>query len=206
MKRFLRCAAVLFLLAAVLLTVPACQTLREVANLREVDFRIDRVARARLAGVDLSRIRSYEDVRPQDMTRFLAAMAGGEAPLEFVLHLNAENPRENGVSARLVEMDWTLLLDDTETVSGTFDQNIAIGPGQTQDIGIPIQLDLFRFFDRSARDLVELAAAVSGQGGAEPKRISLRAQPTIQTPLGAIRYPRPITVEVAEVGGESVAR
>ncbi len=206
MKLPIRHAFFLFLLAGVLAAVPACQTLREVANLREVNFRIDRVARAQLAGVDLSRIRSYEDVRPLDLARLTAAMTDGEAPLAFVLHLDAENPRENGVSARLVEMDWTLLLDETETVSGTFDQNIAIGPGETQDIGIPIRLDLFRFFDRSAQDLVELAAAVSGRGSGEPKKIKLRARPTIQTPLGAIRYPRPITIEVAEVGGEGVAR
>lgn len=200
MKRIFRSALVLLLIAAAALAVPACQTLREVANLREVDFSIRRVAGAQLAGVDLSRIRSYEDVRPADLARLTAALSGGEAPLAFVLHLDAANPRENGVTARMVEMDWTLLLDDTETISGTFNENVAIGPGETRDIGIPIRLDLFRFFDRSAQDLVELAAAVSGRGGAAPKQIKLRARPTIQTPLGAIRYPRPITVEVAEVG------
>ncbi len=188
------------MLAAVLLAQPACQTIREIANLREVDFAIDRVAQADLGGIDLSRIRSYEDLRASDALRVAQMVAGGEAPLSFTLHLDAQNPAENDVNARLVAMDWTLLLDETETVSGTFDQEVLLTPGAARDIAIPIRLDLVDFFERSARDLVELALAVSGQGG-EPQRIRLRARPVIDTPIGPIRYPEPITITVAEVGG-----
>ncbi len=186
--------------AALLVAVPACKTLRQLANLRAVDFRIENVTEAALGGIDLSRIRSYEDLDAGDAFRVAQMVARGSAPLEFTLHLGAENPAENDVTAQLVEMDWTLLLDDTETVSGTFDRNIVLTPGEERDIPIDIRLDLVAFFERSAGDLVELALAATGQGG-EPTRIKLRARPTIDTPIGPIRYPEPITITVAEVGG-----
>lgn len=48
---------------------------------------------------------------------------------------------------------------------------------------ILISLDLADLFQHNARDLVDLALAVSGCGG-EPRRSALRATTTIQTALG----------------------
>ena len=185
-------------LFAALLVLSSCQTLREVANLRNVDFAIDRVTDGRLAGIDLTRVRSYEDLRPTDVLRLTQAVARGELPLAFTLNLAAENPPDNNVQARLVQMDWTLLLDDRETVSGVFDQTIVLPPGEPRSIPIAIQLDLVRFFDDNAQDLINLALAVSGQGG-EPTRVKLQAIPTIDTAIGPIRYPNPITIVSREV-------
>ena len=188
------------LLSGALLLLPGCQTLRQVANLRQVDFSIDDVESASLAGVDLDRVRSADNLRSSDLLRLTRAVASGEAPLSFTLVLGAENPAENSADARLVQMDWTLFLDDEETVSGTFDKNILIPSGERSAVPLPIRLDLVQFFDRGAQDLVELALAVAGQGG--EKNIRLRARPTIDTALGPIRYPRAITILSRDVGGE----
>lgn len=190
----------LWILLLLVLPLSSCQTLREVASLRNVNFVLDRVTQVELAGVDLSRIQSYEDIRAQDVLRLGTALSRNEAPLTFNLHLLAENPPDNSVQARMVEMDWTLFLDDTETISGVFDQNIVLPPGEPTDVSIPISLDLVRFFNDNVRDLVDLALAVSGQGGA-PKRIMLQAVPTIETAIGPIRYPNPIQIVSHEVGG-----
>ncbi len=176
-----------------------CQTIREIANLRNVRFNIDRVADVRLAGVDVQRLKSYENLSITDIARLGRALARKEFPLDFQLHLTAENPPENSVQARLVKLDWTLLIDDTETISGVFDDNIVLQPGQPTDVPIPISLNLVDFFQHGVRDLVELALAVAGQGG-EPKRIKLQAIPTIDTAIGPIRYPGPITIISRQVG------
>jgi hypothetical protein len=96
-------------------------------------------------------------------------------------------------------MDWTLFLEDRETISGILDQNLVFPPGQTTTFPVTIEVDLVDFFDRNLRDLVELALSVSGQGG-EPKNVSLRAIPTIDTPLGEMEYPRPITIVSRDLG------
>jgi hypothetical protein len=179
------------------LALGSCTTLQEVANLRNVQFDIDRVSGTNLAGVDVQRIRSYDDLRGGDVARLASALARGEAPLTFTLHVGAENPAGNSVAARLVQLDWTLFLDETETISGIFNDTRVIAPGASVDIPITMELDLVRLVGRNIQDIVELAAAVSGQG---TKEIALRARPTITTPIGPITYPSDITIVRRDVG------
>jgi len=204
-RRLRRRAAVavasVLVLAPMLLALPACRQLRQVANLRNIDFAIDDVERAELAGVNLSDIRDPDDVGFGDFGQLGVALAQGELPMSFTLVLGAKNPTENEADARLTRMDWTLLLDDRETISGTFDEQVVLPAGQTRSVPIDIRLDLLEFFERGGPDLLQLALNVAGIGGA-PQNVSLRAQPTISTPLGPIEYPNPITIDVGEVGSE----
>ncbi|PSQ95734.1 MAG: hypothetical protein BRD55_08860 [Bacteroidetes bacterium SW_9_63_38] len=103
----------------------SCQTVREVTNLNDVQFRIDRVADARLAGIQLSGIQTYEDFGAADVAQLTSALAQGRLPLSFTLFVEAENPPLNSVDARLTKMDWTLLLEDQETIAGAFDRRCA---------------------------------------------------------------------------------
>ena len=179
------------------LALGSCATLQEIANLRNVDFNIDRVSGANLAGVDIQQLRSYDDLSGGEAARLVAALARGSMPLSFTLHVGAENPSGNSVAARLVQLDWTLFLDETETISGIFNDDRVIAPGAVVDIPITMELDLVQFVGRNVQDIVELAAAVSGQGS---KEIALRARPTITTPIGPITYPSDITIVRRDVG------
>lgn len=187
----------LVLVLSLVLFGAGCVALQEIAHLRNVDFEIDRVSQTSLAGVDVQDVRSYEDLSGGQIARVTAALARGEMPLSFTLHVGATNPAENSVNARLVQLDWTLLLDGTETVSGVFNDERVIAPGATVDLPLTMELDLVRFFGRNAEDLVGLAAAVAGEGS---KEIALRARPTVSTPIGPITYPSEITIVRREVG------
>lgn len=145
------------------------------------------------------RVKGYEDLSAMDVVRVGAAVSRNELPVEFVLDVMAANPEENGVQARMVRMDWTLLLEDVETISGVFDDEVVIPSGDTRQFPIAIRLDLIQFFDRNAPDLVELALSLAGENG-EAKNVKLRAIPTIRTALGEIRYPEPITIVSADLG------
>jgi hypothetical protein len=186
--------------AALVIMVAGCATLQQFAALKNVDFALNRVSDLRLAGIEMERIRSYEDLSLIEVGRLALAVSGNELPLDFKLHLMAENPVDNATEARLLQMDWTLLLQDRETLSGLLDREILLPPGQPTEIPLTVGLNLMEFFEGSARDLLELALSLAGQGGA-PKELALRATPTIQTPLGPMRYPQPITIVSREVGG-----
>ncbi|MFB6246965.1 MAG: hypothetical protein ABEL97_00165 [Salinibacter sp.] len=179
----------------------SCQTLRQVTNLKDVQFRIDRATDARLAGINLGEVQSYQDLSGADVARLGAALSNGELPLSFTLHVSARNPSTNSVSARLTQMDWTLLLNDQKTIDGTFDREVVLPPGTPKDVPVDIKLDLIDFFDENLRGLVDLASAVGGEG--PPANVSLRVQPTVQTPIGRMKYPTPITVVSKEVGGKT---
>ena len=185
---------------AACLVVSGCQTLRELTALQRVDFALDQVRNVRLAGVQLDGIRSVTDVAALDLARIGAAVAGGDLPLEMDVVVDALNPADNPTQARLVRMDWTLLLENRETVSGSLTEAVTLQPGVSTAIPISVGLDLVDFFQGSSRDLVELVLSLAGEGGT-PTNVSLRAMPTIDTALGPIQYPRPITVVSKTVGG-----
>jgi len=188
-------------LAVVLLVggLVSCQSLREVANLKDVRFRIDRATDARLAGVRLEEVQSYEDLGGADVARLAAAVSRGEVPFSFRLQVEAENPSSNGVNARLTKMDWTLLLDERETISGIFEREVVLPPGTPKEVPVDVKLDLVEFFDENLQGLVDLATAVGGDG--PPSKVQLRVQPTVRTPFGQMKYPNPITVVSKDVGG-----
>lgn len=196
MSYSLRCGLVV--LGLMVCGLAGCTTLREVASLRTVRFQIDRISESHLAGVRLSKLRSLEDLSGNDLLRLTTAVSEGKLPFSFQLHLQAINPASNEVNARLTKMDWTLLLEEKETVSGTFDRELVLPPGTPTDVPVRIQLDLLRFFEENLNRLVDLALAVSGEH--PPQSVKLKVRPTINTKFGPITYPSPITAVSGKVG------
>jgi hypothetical protein len=182
------------------LTLSSCATLQQIAALRDVDFSVDRLSGVRLAGVDLARVRSYSQLSVTEAARLASAVSQRTLPMDFTVHLSALNPEDNSVDARLVRMDWTLLLQDRETLSGTFADETILRRGQPTDVPIEVSLDLLDFFQGSAQDLFDLALSIADPN-APPTEVALRATPTVETALGPIRYPRPITIVSRDVGG-----
>ncbi len=186
----------------VLVSVGACATLQQLAALRQVAFSLTGVQDGRLAGVSLARIRAYQDLSTIEVGRLALAFARNDVPLEFTVNVGAENPAENGATATMVRLAWSLFLDEKETIHGVLDTSYALPPGQPVIIPLQMRLNLREFFNGPAEDLLNLAAGLAGLN-ADPTRISLRAVPSINTPLGVIAYPNPITIVSRTVGGAS---
>lgn len=191
-----------FLLPALALVLASsgCTALQQISALKSVDFAIQNVNQVFLAGVNVDEVRSYNDLNIMDATRLVAAISRKDLPLSLTVNVGATNPADNPVTARMVGLDWRLFLDENETIGGNFNDPRDLPPGVEVGIPIQVELNLVQFFEESAQDLFELAAALSGQSGAG-KNVSLRARPTVNTPLGPIRYPNEITIVSREVGG-----
>lgn len=190
-------AALWFVLTAGVLG--ACATLQQVVALRRVDFSLAGIQDGRLAGVALTRIASYRDLSAIEIGRIAYAFARNDVPLEFRVNVRAENPAHNSVTATMVRLSWTALLDDKETVSGVIDSSFTLPPGQPVAIPLLVRLNMRQFFDGPAESLVDIAAGLAGLRS-EPTRVTIRATPTIDTPIGPITYPEPITIVNRTVG------
>jgi hypothetical protein len=179
------------------LGISGCAALQQIAALRQVSFEIDQVDHVHLAGTRLDHLQSPQQVSPDAYARIAAAFATGQMPLSFIMRIGAENPADNPVAARLVRMDWTLLLDDMETISGIFEDERLIEPGEREILSLAMELDLMRFFSHNLQQLINLGMAMGGHGQQE---VGLRFQPTVTTPFGPITYPGHITIRHT-VGG-----
>ena len=189
------------LLAAAALITAACATARQYLALSQVRFDIDTIREIRLAGVRLDNVRQPSDISPYDYGRIAVAATRREMPLEMELHLAANNPASNNTTARLARFQWTLLLNQHETVSGALDTVYTFAPGTPTDVRIPVRLDLARYFSSNVSDALDLALGLSGLSSKQTD-VELRATPTIETPLGPIQYPQPISIR-RKVGGSA---
>jgi hypothetical protein len=180
--------------AALALALHGCATLREVSALRRVEFAFDRIAEVRLAGVAIGPKTRFADLGPLDATRLAAAIGRREVPVELVAHVRATNPADNAVAARLLDVGWTLFVRDRRTVGGQAGGDYRIEPGGSADVPFAARFELFDFVEGGgARDAFDLAMAIAGEGP-EPADVRLELVPTIETPLGPMRYPAPVVV------------
>jgi hypothetical protein len=186
--------------ATLVLGISGCATLQQIAALRQVAFALDGVTDGRLAGVEIGRIRDARNLSALDIGRITVAVARRDVPLAFTVNVRASNPAENATTASLVRLAWTLFLDGKETISGAVDTVVALPPGEATLVPLGVRLNLAEFVDGPAEDLLNLALSVAGLD-ADPTRITLRALPTVDTPIGPIRYPAPITIVNRDVGG-----
>lgn len=195
------CRSLRVLLLAALTLACGCAAARELAALHQVEFRFDRISSPRVAGVPLERIRSYGDLSAAEIARLGMAVAAADIPMELTVHVEGRNPETNTVTARLVAMDWSYLVDDREVVAGRLTDPVSFAPGAAQDVPLRVGFNMVSVFDERGRDLVEVALALAGQG-TSAHRVAFRIAPTVDTPLGPIRYAVPITFDLSANQGQ----
>lgn len=187
----------MLVVCAVGISVAGCSTYRGIAALRDVGFAFDSVRTARLAGIDLMRLETVEDLTPLQGAALGSALLARNLPLELEVLVAAHNP--GSVPAQLHRMDWTLLLAGRDTVGGRLDRAYPIPAGETTLIPVRASLNLAEFFERNLHDLVDLALAAAGESN-RPVEIGLRIRPAIDTALGPIAIPAPVTILRKHVG------
>lgn len=184
------------LIAAALLlmvTVSGCASIRQMSALRNVRFAFASVSDVRFAGVPIGPGTNFSQLGLTDLARVSAALVAKRAPLELVAHVNATNPEENLVAARMLELGWKFYVQDQETLTGRIGQPVVIERGQTVDVPVAVGIDLMKVKSGTARELFDLAVAIAGNGPIR-QDLKLELMPTIDTAIGPITYPSPIVI------------
>jgi hypothetical protein len=192
-----RGALVALVLAAA--AMPGCAALEQFAALRQVEFQFDRVSDVYLAGVRVSGANGYGDIGALDVARLAAAVATHNVPLDLVVHVRGTNPQANTVTARMLKLGWTFFVEDRQVVDGQLSQSYAFEPGRPVDVPVAVRFNAYDEFGGGAKSLFELGLAIAGVSG-YAKEIRADLVPTIDTSLGPMRYPTPITVR-RTIGG-----
>jgi hypothetical protein len=181
---------------AVALTTSGCATLQQLVALESVDFDLAGLTRVEVGGVDVTAVRSPTDIGVADGLSLAGQVRAGTLPLALTLDVRAENPESNA-DARMVRMDWTLYLDDLETVSGRVAEEVSIPSGTATTFPVQTELDLLEFFDGGAADLIELVQSIAGLDGTTPS-VALHVLPVVRTAFGDIPYDRPFRITLSD--------
>ncbi|MCR4416119.1 MAG: hypothetical protein WHV63_03560 [Ignavibacteria bacterium] len=177
----------------------SCSVFKQITNISRLKFKLYNVSDFTINGINISNKSSLKDFNVFDSAQLLNSIAKGSLPVKFNLNIEAMNPNDGGGYPRqdldIVDFKWRLIIDDVETLSGNIARPISVpGTGETTIFPITVELDLYKFFSqRGFENILNLALAI---GGKNPNlsRITLKAQPTIQTPFGKIKYPEEIDI------------
>ena len=166
----------------------------QMASLAKCEFRLKNVDQLRLAGVNIQQVNKLSDLNFMDAARITAAATSGNLPLNFTLNVETKNP--NTSIAGLNRLDWILLIDDIEMVSGVNEQNIQIpANGGTSNIPLTIGINLKEALKGKSADAIANFGLNLAGAGDKPSRITLKARPSITVGGRSIAYPGYITVE-----------
>lgn len=162
--------------------------------LSKCQFRLSTLTNTKLAGVNVQNIDSFNDLSFVDVTKVSAAYATGNLPLSFTLNVEAKNP--NTSAAGMSKLDWILLIDDLEVLTGITEQRITIpANGGTAILPLNLSFDLLKVIEsRNVESLANFGMNLAGAGN-RPTRVTLKAKPTIYVGSNPITYPNYITIE-----------
>ncbi len=180
---------------------PSCGVIQQGTELKSFancDFRLESVKNTRLAGVNIQGKKSLTDLGFSDMAKVTGVIAGGTLPLTFDLNVQARNP--NASLAAMNRLDWILLIDKQEMVSGVLGDRVQIAPNSMATFPVAISLDLMEVLSgKSAEALLNLAFSLAGTGSTS--KITLKAKPTIVIGSSQLQYPGYINI-TQEFGGK----
>ncbi len=185
-------------------SLQSCAAINALTNLAHLQFKIQNVGHITLANIDVTNKHSISDFGVMDGVNLLNAFQSGQFPLGLTINVAAMNPNpanQTYNAVQLTDFPWTLMLDGHQTISGGIGSALSVPNGGTTEI-LPLtaSVDLKKFFaDKGYNDIINLATALSGQGGAS--HVQLLAQPTIGTQYGSFKYPNQLTIVNSEFRG-----
>lgn len=162
-----------------------CSTIDAISNIQRLQFKLGSINNFSLAGINLTNKNSIGDFSVTDILALTEGFANNNLPAKFTLNVLARNPNTPGGSqnttSAVTRMDWKLLIDSKQTISGIMDSKITVpGTGQTATIPINMTLNLMDFFNSLGYEgVVKLALALGGVSGS-PARVTLKAIPAME--------------------------
>ncbi len=190
----------IILLTGIVTLFVSCSVYETFVNLSRLQFKLGSVNNFEINGIDLSNKSKLDDFNLQDIFNLSSMFGSGKFPVSFTLNIDAKNPNNGtggykATDATIQSFPWRLMIDNKVTISGNIDKPVSVpGTGEVTTIPIVISLDLVKFFnDLGYESLINLALMLGGKDGASTK-LTLYADPVVNTVLGNISYPGEIKI------------
>ncbi len=181
-------------LIIVLLVSLSCKQFKQMANFTKCQFRMSTVQNTNLAGVNVQQIQSLSDLNLLQAGKITAAYASGTMPLTMTLNVEAQNP--NDATAAMNRMEWILLIDGKEIVTGILNDRVTVAPGGgTTTIPVQIKADLRKIMAKnSMQENIDIGMGLAGTGNKPSPKLSMKIKPSIMIGNRTIPYPGYITL------------
>lgn len=184
----------------IIIFISGCAVYDTFVNISGLKFKLESVIDFKVAGISINNKTKLEDFGTMDVVRLSGKLANNELPVSFILNVEAKNPNTKGgklrdPSVKLKSFPWTLYIEDKETITGNINQPVVVpGKGEGRIIPLNIEFNLLNFIrDKSLEKIANIILNIGGAKGS-PSNLKLVAEPILDTPVGEMQYPEPLTI------------
>jgi hypothetical protein len=169
-------------------------------NISRLKFKLDNVTNFKLNGIEISDKTSLKDFGAIQVIQLTSLFAKGELPVSFTVNVETKNPNNGSggfppTDLTITDFPWKLLINDKETISGEISNPVRVpGVGEKKIIPVKVELDLMKVFKSGGfDDIINLVFSLGGKNNS-PASLKIIASPVLDTPIGEMQYPEPITI------------
>jgi len=171
----------------------SCKQLQEMAAFSKCEFRLNTIENIHLAGVDVQKVQSINDLSILDAGKLMAAVTQNNFPLKFNLNVDVKNP--NTTKASLNRLDWILLIDEIEMLNGTSQKKIEVAPNSIANYPMSFDMNLRDILtQKTGNSLINFALNLADMGN-KPTRLTLKAKPYVNIGQFQVPYPNYINIK-----------
>lgn len=198
MKKHIWMAAIV--LVAVVMT--SCGVSRQVSEAKvfgDCKYDIASVDSVYLAGIDIREFRNIRSFGDLDLARYPGLAMGllrKNVPLNLRVNVDITNPTRK--RAAINQLEYKVLLTESEIFNGFLSQLIEVMPGTTPTrVPVSLQTNAYQLLsnDKTRDQFVNMILALTGKSDAKPSKFVVKVRPTLDIAGKQVNYPGYITFE-----------
>lgn len=187
----------LFLACLIILSLGSCginKQAQQIKALEKCDYRITDATDITIAGTDVRKLIDGKSVNTLSIPGIALGMLRKDIPLRAKLSLEISNPTNN--LAAINDFDYIVLINRQEVFTGSVNQSVNIGTGQTTRVPVQVNANIYKFLTDN-KMLNDIGTFISGATNGSEKKglVTLKIRPSIKVAGGLVKYPGYITID-----------
>lgn len=167
---------------------------QQIKALEKCDYRLTDASNITIAGTDVSKLIEGKSVSTTNIPGLAIALLRKNIPLKAKLKLEITNT--SNVLAAINNFDYIVLINKQEVFTGSVDQSVSVGAGQTTLVPIQVNANVYQFLTDN-KMIDDIGAFISGATNGSEKKglVTLKIRPSIKVGGSLVKYPGYITVD-----------
>lgn len=185
------------LLGGILISFNSCSILEqahEYERFIQCDFNLSGIKVLEINGIDISTMHSNGEIGMMDMMAISKQIFSSNFPATLSINLKASN--KDAQQASIAGLDWKILMDGEELVSGLVDREVVVKPQSSTTFPVIVELDLLKLL--RSESLGKIMAFAFGRNQYEEISklgAEIKIKPYYKTNSGIKKYPGYLTIK-----------
>jgi len=189
MKKIMTFSAQILMVVFIILSCNSCEQLKGLNNMTKCEFRLKNIDVLSIDKVDVSRVKTVNDLDALTITRLGASLLSGKFPLTYRANVEAKNP--NTQRAAISKLALHILFNNVDLVQTEVNRNVEVLPAQTTLIPIEMTSDIGQIIKG---ENIKNVLGLVFPGNDSPAVFTIKLKPSVLVGPVTLNYPGFITL------------